>query len=486
VIEYAPIILFVYNRPWHTKKTIEALRKNTLASDSELFIYSDAAKNESAKEEVDEVRGYIKTITGFKKLTIIEREKNWGLADSIIDGVTAIVDIFGRIIVLEDDIVTSPYFLQFMNDALDFYQNETKVWHISGWNYPINTDGLDGVFLARMMNCWGWATWGDRWQFFEKDADKLVSTFSKEEIKAFNLDGSQDFWSQVIANKNQKMNTWAVFWYASIFKNNGLCLSPCKSFVSNIGVDGSGANCGNEDFYQMKLNDTNVFKFCSTIIENTEVVARISKFNLSIKSKSKTLTKSNHLLRIMKLPFRYLFGDLKKRKNLFKLRIKFPNSYIEKNTHIVYDDINAMYLGVNTYIGNFSTLYVMNYDANSNNSYFSLGDNSSIGELNNIRASGGRILIGKNCLISQNVSMIAAGHNIKSNCLINEQKWDEEKTGITLSDDVWVGANVVILPGVKIEKGAVIAAGSVVTKDVAEYSIVAGVPARHLKYRTDK
>jgi len=143
----APIVLFVYNRPEHTRRTVKALQKNKLAIESELIIYSDAHTNISVKEGTDEVRGYIKNIDGFKKVTIIERDKNWGLAASIIDGVTKIINKYGRVIVLEDDLVTSPYFLNFMNNALVFYENEDKVWHISGWNYPIDIDGLNDVFL---------------------------------------------------------------------------------------------------------------------------------------------------------------------------------------------------------------------------------------------------------------------------------------------------------------------------------------------------
>ena len=130
----APIVLFVYNRPEHTKLTVMALQKNELARESELFIYSDAPKNLDVKVKTDEVRKYIKSISGFKKIIIIEREKNWGLAASIIDGVTKIINEYGKIIVLEDDLVTSSYFLKFMNEALEFYKNEDKVWHISGWN----------------------------------------------------------------------------------------------------------------------------------------------------------------------------------------------------------------------------------------------------------------------------------------------------------------------------------------------------------------
>jgi hypothetical protein len=129
----APIVLFVYNSPWHTRQTVEVLQKNHLASESEFFIYSDAPKNENAVDKVSEVREYIKSITGFKKVTVIKREKNWGLADSIIDGVIKIVNEYGKIIVLEDDLVTSPYFLRFMNEALEIYKDEEKV----AWNSPI-------------------------------------------------------------------------------------------------------------------------------------------------------------------------------------------------------------------------------------------------------------------------------------------------------------------------------------------------------------
>src|SRR3989339_1619899 len=143
----APIVLFVYNRPYHTKQTVEALQKNEFANESELFIYSDEAKNLSAKESVDEVRNYIKTIDGFKKVTIVEREKNFGLANSIIDGVTKIVNEYGKIIVLEDDLVTSPFFLRFMNEALEMYQNESNVASIHGYIYPIG--GLPETFFIR-------------------------------------------------------------------------------------------------------------------------------------------------------------------------------------------------------------------------------------------------------------------------------------------------------------------------------------------------
>jgi len=279
----APIVLFVYNRLDHTQQTIEALQKNELAEESELFIYSDAAQDEKIKQSVDEVRKYIKTVDGFKKVTIIEREKNWGLANSIIDGVTKIVNEYGKIIVLEDDLVTSPYFLKFMNEALEFYKDEKKVWHISGWNYPIEIDGEEDVFFWRVMNCWGWATWADRWQYFEKDIEKLIKTFSKDDIKRFNLDGYENFWSQVIANQEGKINTWAIFWYATIFKQNGLCLNPVQTFVENIGHDGSGVHCGESNVYKTDISYKNKIEFSLDLKENKSEVDLIKKFYQSQK-----------------------------------------------------------------------------------------------------------------------------------------------------------------------------------------------------------
>ena len=252
-LDLAPIVIFVYNRPDHTKQTVEALQKNELAIDSELFIYSDAAKNETAEQKVNEVRQYIKNIDGFKRVTIIEREKNWGLANSIIDGVTKIVNEYGKIIVLEDDLVTSPYFLKFMNEALEMYKDEDKIWEVGGYVYPIDYEFNKDFFFAPYTTSWGWATWSDRWKYFERDSEKLISIFNTEKIKKFNLDNSDNIWDQVIANAEGRLYTWAVFWYAVVFLNNGLTVYPKKSIVQNIGHDGSGDNCGKSNLFKVSL-----------------------------------------------------------------------------------------------------------------------------------------------------------------------------------------------------------------------------------------
>jgi hypothetical protein len=295
----APIVLFVYNRLEHTKQTIGSLQKNELALQSELFIYSDEAKNENARTSVDEVRKFINSIDGFKKITIIKREKNWGLADSIIDGVTKIVNEYGKIIVLEDDLVTSPYFLKFMNEALEFYKNKQKVWHISGWNYPYQFKTKEDIFLWRVMDCWGWATWSDRWICYEKNTNKLIDTFSKEDIYRFNIDDNDKLWNQVIDNKKKKINTWAIYWYASIFTKQGLCVNPVKSYVQNIGLDGTGEHCSNSNNNDnILLNYNKDIKFTKNIIENKNILQEI-KYYYRKNKKSIIVRIINKIFRIL-------------------------------------------------------------------------------------------------------------------------------------------------------------------------------------------
>lgn len=165
------------------------------------------------------------------------------------------------------------------------------------------------------------------------------------------------------------------------------------------------------------------------------------------------------------------------------LRKKFPKAYIAAQVKIRYDDINDIYIGNKVRINDFTTIFCVSQNRKLPNSKLFIGGGTYIGEYNNIRASGGIIRIGNNCSISQHISMIASNHGIELGKNISSQKWDESKAGITIDDDVWVGANSVILPGVHIHTGAVVGAGSVVTKDVPANAVVVGNPARVIKYR---
>ncbi|MFM5089837.1 hypothetical protein ACEUBY_09920 [Aeromonas caviae] len=281
---FSPVVLFVFARPDHTQKTVDALLANPEACNTDLIVYADAARSEKDVAAVEAVREIFSDLHGFKSVTIHLREKNYGLARNIMEGVTQVTAMYGRAIVLEDDIVTSPAFLNYMNAALDKYENIKEVWHISGWNYPIKSnENLPETFFWRTMNCWGWATWADRWQHFNKNPSELVNSWSFNDINRFNLDGSHDFWAQVVANYEGRLNTWAIFWYATIFSHKGLCLNPIRSFVANIGHDGTGVNCGKKDIYKSDVSSKFNCEWPTKLGENKKVLWLIKGFYRSIK-----------------------------------------------------------------------------------------------------------------------------------------------------------------------------------------------------------
>jgi len=239
---FSPIVLFVYNRLFHTKKTIEALVKNYGAKESDLIIYSDASKNTEGKNRVDNVRKYLKTIKGFKSVKIIERKENYGLAKSIISGVSEVVNKYGMVIVLEDDLVTSKYFLQYMNEALKVYYKENKVISVHAYVYPVKQQ-MPETFLMRGADCWGWATWKRGWKLFESDAKKLKRELIKNKlVYKFNMDGVSNYMQMLDDFIDGKNNSWAVRWHASAILNDKLTLYPGKSLIKNIGLDNSGIN----------------------------------------------------------------------------------------------------------------------------------------------------------------------------------------------------------------------------------------------------
>jgi hypothetical protein len=278
-MELAPIVLFTYNRPWHLMQTVSALLKNSLASESELFIFSDGPKNENDEPKVAEVRKYIKTIKGFKKIEIIERDKNWGLANNIIDGITKLVNQYGKVIVLEDDLVTSPYFLKYMNEALIKYEDIEKVMHIAGYMFPIKKEGLPDTFFFKPTTCWGWATWKRAWKFFERNPQKQITALSKEQIKDFNLNNSYDYWSQVVLNYEGKLHTWAIFWYLSVYLRGGLSLHPRESLVKHIGAD-TGTHFSNTkiDIYDTKISKKKSWNFPDKIEEHPLARKRLEEY----------------------------------------------------------------------------------------------------------------------------------------------------------------------------------------------------------------
>lgn len=275
----APILLFVYNRPLHVKRSIESLLANELAKDSELYIFSDAAKDETTQGDVNEVRTIIHSIEGFKQIHLVEREKNWGLARNIIDGVTRLVDEHGRVIVLEDDLIVAPYFLKFMNDALETYQDEEKVGHIQACDFTKDPT-LPDTFLIKWTGSWGWATWKRAWKHFNPNGQELLDELVKRNLTyRFDFNGKYGFTRMLRKQIEGKNNSWAIRWNASLFLADILSLNVGKSLIQNEGFDGSGTNCGSGNLYDSNLwmKPLPVVKI-SPIVENEEARKAISRY----------------------------------------------------------------------------------------------------------------------------------------------------------------------------------------------------------------
>ena len=275
----APIALFVFNRPEHTRRTIKFLKQNLLADESRLYIFSDAAKLESQEEDVQQVRELIKNTTGFKSVKIIEQKENLGLANSVIAGVTQLVNDYGQVIVFEDDLISSCHTLQYFNQALKIYEKQQEVMHISAYMFPLaNANTLPETFFYRAAHSWGWATWQRAWVNFNPDIDNLIAQFDKKKIIDFSIDGKMNFWKQMLAFKNGKNNSWAIRWYASIFLKNGLTLNPAKSLIHNIGNDGSGIHSNIEKTYFVNINKNKIESFPTLIQENKQAYKLIKAF----------------------------------------------------------------------------------------------------------------------------------------------------------------------------------------------------------------
>ncbi|TCV14089.1 glycosyl transferase family 2 [Sphingobacterium alimentarium] len=275
----APIIIFTYNRPQHTRRMLQALESADLAKDSDVYIYSDGAKNANSIEAVNKVRAIIAEPWQFNNIKIIERERNLGLAQNVISGVTEVISKNGKVIVLEDDLQISKVGLRYFNDALDVYEKEEKVMEISGYMYPVKDAAkLPETFFFRVANSWGWATWERAWKKYNPNIDELIADFDKEKIKRFSIDHTENFWKQVKEYKAGKINSWAIRWYLTLFNNNGLALYPRQSMIQNMGTDGSGTHSDADTMYHVELATQAATYFPQEIEENKDAYEAIKYF----------------------------------------------------------------------------------------------------------------------------------------------------------------------------------------------------------------
>lgn len=250
----APIALFAYNRPTHLRRAVESLFANEAAAAADLYIFSDGPGSPAQAPAVADVRRYAGGVSGFRSVTVVERATNLGLANSIIDGTTRLTREFGRVIVLEDDLVVSPRFLEYMNRALERYQDEDSAMQVSGYMFPVDVGAEADAFFMPFTTSWGWATWGRAWRHFDPAMKGFDSLERSRQLRdSFNLGGAYDYFHMLERQRNGSIDSWAIRWYLSVFMQGGLTLYPARTLVRNIGFDGSGTHCVDADIEQASM-----------------------------------------------------------------------------------------------------------------------------------------------------------------------------------------------------------------------------------------
>lgn len=276
----APIALFAFKRPEHLARTLESLQANPLAQASELYLYSDGPRNSEDRSAVEEVRILAHSVKGFKRVHLHEQAENLGLSRSVIGGVTELSKTYGRVIVLEDDLVVAPGFLSFMNQVLHLYQDERKIMQVSGYMFPVERpERLGSTFLCKVPASWGWGTWERAWGLLELDSAKLLSSLEDAGRRyEFNLKGAYPYFEHLGLQATGKIDVWGVRWYASMFARGGLCLYPSQSLVKNIGMDGSGVHCGTSRVFDVEVSTHDRWRFPDRIQESDLAMESIRDF----------------------------------------------------------------------------------------------------------------------------------------------------------------------------------------------------------------
>jgi len=292
IVNRAPVAVFAYNRPQHLKRTLESLKANKGFEKHHVFIFSDGPKETPHDiQAVNETREITRAFSIFKNVSVIKSETNQGLAKSIISGVSELMKSYGKAIVVEDDLILSPVFLDFMERALEFYSQSGEVFSVSGYSLPLKkTENYEhDIYFLPRCSSWGWASWKDRWD----KVDWEVSDFSefinnKFSIEAFDQGGS-DLTDMLERQQKGMIDSWAIRWNYAHFKQNGLSVVPAVSLVANGGADSSGSNVKATDRYETAVNDGSILPVFSPMIgTDEEIMEEVREFfNKSIRRKIK-------------------------------------------------------------------------------------------------------------------------------------------------------------------------------------------------------
>ncbi len=252
----APVILFVYNRPWHTQQMLDALRANTGIAETDIFVFADGPKKEATPDDqkaIQEVRALCEAIDWAKSVTLTTQPNNVGLANHVIFGINTVFKTHDSVIVLEDDIVTHPQFLSFINNGLALYQSEDAVFGISGYTYPSERVSESDSFFLPVSCSWSYATWKDRWRKVEFDTQKLIDCIHAAGLEKKMDYGDYPFYQMLCHQAQGEIDSWAIRFYASMFLEKKLFLYPKYALIRNIGFDNSGTHSQRDDFFSNEL-----------------------------------------------------------------------------------------------------------------------------------------------------------------------------------------------------------------------------------------
>ncbi len=488
----APIALFAYNRPRHLAQTVAALLRDPLAAASDLHVFCDGPKTPAAVKAVREVRAVVRSITGFRSISVVEQERNIGLANSIIAGVTALCGRFGRAIVLEDDILVTPGFLDFMNAALARYVNDERVMQITGYMFPIRSDASRRALFLPLISCWGWATWKRAWDRFDADMSGYAALQSDRAMQArFDLSGSYPYFDMLRRQQRGELDSWGIRWYLSVFLRDGLVLWPSRSLVANIGFDGSGTHDG-EVMPQIHASMTHSpehvgpYELPEEVATDMAKLAQIGQLLSGTRQQVSKLSRASVKLRALakQLCPPILLALLRRRSQpapsvsvcglnsdiIGPVEIREPGGFIAVGDdcliqgHLVVEAATSrIVIGNNVFIGGGTTMDCV--------------DSIEIGN---------DVLISYQCLL-----LDSDGHSTDLDSRRAElPRWKESHgrnwsaaltRPIRIGNGAWLGARTIVLKGVDIGEGAVIGAGSVVTKSIPAHTLAAGNPARIIR-----
>lgn len=279
-----PIAFFAYKRPEHTLRALESLEQNCGSKFSKLYIFCDGAISEVDRIAVEKVRKIARSRQWCGTVHVVESDHNMGLANSIIAGVTRLCDEFGRVIVLEDDLITSPYFLDYMNSALDLYEEDSRVMQVSGYMFPVKNYRPDEVFFLPFTTSWGWGTWDRAWNCFDPNMKQYNNLISNTQlVRKFNLLGAYPYSAMLKNQIDGEIDSWAIRWYLSVFMMKGFVLYPKCTLVQNIGFDGSGTHSNKNEVSVDRLCKNPLNVTTSGIVICNESFDRIREYLTSKK-----------------------------------------------------------------------------------------------------------------------------------------------------------------------------------------------------------